>query len=189
MLDPAKLAVVALLHWEGDENGGMDRFLKAAPGATLVGSALSIQLQRALLRLHRSCARISGRRDARPRPPPPALPGNAARAPLGLDDGRRRDHQEPVPLRPLPATWRSGADRHRKPLGRDVRGLPEGWHLRARVAGPAASSIGSHVSISSGSTRCTVARCVARTLTPYMKALREKEFAYRGFLLGRDERN
>jgi flavorubredoxin len=44
VLDPARLSVVALLHWEGDENGGMDRFLRAAPGSTLVGSALSIQL-------------------------------------------------------------------------------------------------------------------------------------------------
>jgi flavorubredoxin len=44
VLDPASLAYVALLHWEGDENGGMDRFLADAPGAELVGSALSIQL-------------------------------------------------------------------------------------------------------------------------------------------------
>jgi len=44
VLDPARLAYVALLHWEGDENGGMDRFLKEAPDAELVGSALSIQL-------------------------------------------------------------------------------------------------------------------------------------------------
>jgi flavorubredoxin len=44
VLDPATLAYVALLHWEGDENGGMDRFLAAAPGAELVGSALSIML-------------------------------------------------------------------------------------------------------------------------------------------------
>ncbi len=44
VLDPKRLAYVALLHWEGDENGGMDRFLKDAPGAELVGSALSIQL-------------------------------------------------------------------------------------------------------------------------------------------------
>jgi flavorubredoxin len=44
VLDPAKLAYVALLHWEGDENGGMDRFLAEARDATLVGSALSIQL-------------------------------------------------------------------------------------------------------------------------------------------------
>jgi flavorubredoxin len=44
VVDPAKLANVVLLHWEGDENGGMDRFLAEAPGAQLVGSALSIAL-------------------------------------------------------------------------------------------------------------------------------------------------
>lgn len=44
VLDPARLAYVALLHWEGDENGGMERFMTEAPGAELVGSALSIQL-------------------------------------------------------------------------------------------------------------------------------------------------
>jgi flavorubredoxin len=44
VLDPSRLAYVALLHWEGDENGGMDRFLSAAPHAELVGSALSVQL-------------------------------------------------------------------------------------------------------------------------------------------------
>jgi flavorubredoxin len=44
VLDPARLAYVALLHWEGDENGGMDRFMSAAPQAELVGSALSVQL-------------------------------------------------------------------------------------------------------------------------------------------------
>ena len=44
VIDPATLAYVALLHWEGDENGGIDRFMRAAPEAELVGSALSIQL-------------------------------------------------------------------------------------------------------------------------------------------------
>jgi flavorubredoxin len=44
VLDPTRLAYIALLHWEGDENGGMDRFMSAAPRAELVGSALSIQL-------------------------------------------------------------------------------------------------------------------------------------------------
>lgn len=44
VLDPTQLAYIALLHWEGDENGGMDRFMSAAPKAELVGSALSIQL-------------------------------------------------------------------------------------------------------------------------------------------------
>ena len=47
VLDPARLANLVLLHWEGDENGGMDRFMKEAPGAELVGSSLSIQLNAA----------------------------------------------------------------------------------------------------------------------------------------------
>ncbi|MHB8531992.1 MAG: oxygen-binding di-iron domain-containing protein [Solirubrobacteraceae bacterium] len=44
VLDPARLANIVLLHWEGDENGGMDRLMELAPGAQLVGSALSIAL-------------------------------------------------------------------------------------------------------------------------------------------------
>jgi flavorubredoxin len=44
VLDPATLANIVLLHWEGDENGGMDRFMQEAPKAELIGSALSIQL-------------------------------------------------------------------------------------------------------------------------------------------------
>jgi flavorubredoxin len=44
VLDPARLAYIALLHWEGDENGGMDRFMAEAPDGELVGSALSIAL-------------------------------------------------------------------------------------------------------------------------------------------------
>ena len=44
VLDLARLAFVALLHWEGDENGSMDRFMAEAKGAELVGSALSIAI-------------------------------------------------------------------------------------------------------------------------------------------------
>jgi flavorubredoxin len=44
VLDPGRLAYIVLLHWEGDENGGMDRLMAAAPQAELVGSALSIAL-------------------------------------------------------------------------------------------------------------------------------------------------
>ena len=44
VLDPAKLAYVILLHWESDENGGMDQFMKEAPKSELAGSLLSIQL-------------------------------------------------------------------------------------------------------------------------------------------------
>jgi len=31
VLDPARLANLVLLDWEGDENGGMDRFMSRAP--------------------------------------------------------------------------------------------------------------------------------------------------------------
>ncbi|HZO36213.1 MAG TPA: hypothetical protein VFB41_04985 [Solirubrobacteraceae bacterium] len=44
VLDPASLAYVALLHFESDECGGMDRFIEEAPSSTLIGSALSIGL-------------------------------------------------------------------------------------------------------------------------------------------------
>ncbi len=44
VLDPARLELIVLLHWEGDENGSMDRLMNLAPEAELVGSALSISL-------------------------------------------------------------------------------------------------------------------------------------------------
>lgn len=44
VLDPARLAYVALLHFEGDECGGMDRFMSEAPEAQLVAGALSASL-------------------------------------------------------------------------------------------------------------------------------------------------
>jgi flavorubredoxin len=44
VLDPARLEFVALLHFEADECGGMDRFLAQAPDSTLVASALSAGL-------------------------------------------------------------------------------------------------------------------------------------------------
>jgi flavorubredoxin len=44
VLDPAKLEYIALLHFEADECGGMDRFLTAEPDSTLVASAVSAGL-------------------------------------------------------------------------------------------------------------------------------------------------
>src|SRR4051794_35067816 len=41
VLDPARLAYVVLLHFEGDECGGMDRFMGEARSAQLVGSDMS----------------------------------------------------------------------------------------------------------------------------------------------------
>lgn len=52
VLDPARLAHVVLLHWEGDENGGMDRFMAQAPESQLVGSAMSILLNASGFGLH-----------------------------------------------------------------------------------------------------------------------------------------
>lgn len=44
VLDPSKLAYVALLHFEADECGGMGRFLDDAPESVLACSALSLGL-------------------------------------------------------------------------------------------------------------------------------------------------
>jgi flavorubredoxin len=44
VLDPARLAYVVLLHFEGDECGGMERFMAEAGGAELVGCELSVTL-------------------------------------------------------------------------------------------------------------------------------------------------
>src|SRR5262245_24027782 len=44
VLDPARLAYVVLLHFEGDECGRMDRVMAAAPTAELVGCELSVVL-------------------------------------------------------------------------------------------------------------------------------------------------
>jgi flavorubredoxin len=44
VLDPAKLAYVVLLHFEGDECGGMDRFMAEARNAQLVGCEMSVIL-------------------------------------------------------------------------------------------------------------------------------------------------
>ena len=60
VLDPSTLAYLVLLHWEGDENGGMDRFMADAPGAELVGSALSVQLNASGFGVHE---RVRGFKD------------------------------------------------------------------------------------------------------------------------------
>jgi flavorubredoxin len=52
VLDPARLANIVLLHWEGDENGGMERFIAKAPESVLVGSSLSIALNASGFGLH-----------------------------------------------------------------------------------------------------------------------------------------
>jgi flavorubredoxin len=44
VIDPARLALVVLLHFEGDECGGMDRFMAEASDAKLVGCEMSVIL-------------------------------------------------------------------------------------------------------------------------------------------------
>jgi flavorubredoxin len=62
VLDPAKLAYVILLHFEGDECGGMERFMAQAPGAKVVGCELSANLN--LNSFDFACqGRIVGKRD------------------------------------------------------------------------------------------------------------------------------
>ena len=60
VLDPAKLSYVALLHFESDECGGMDRFLEGAPDSTLACSAASVQLN---LSGWNYAGRVEGHRD------------------------------------------------------------------------------------------------------------------------------
>lgn len=60
VLDPGRLAYVALLHFESDECGGMDRFLDGAPDSTLVCSELSVGDQPSGLGLPRQGAGLQG---------------------------------------------------------------------------------------------------------------------------------
>jgi flavorubredoxin len=60
VIDPGKLEYVILLHFESDENGGMDRFLEGAPDSTLACSALSYDLN---LSGWNYSGRVEGRRD------------------------------------------------------------------------------------------------------------------------------
>lgn len=62
VLDPARLAFIILLHFEGDECGGMERFMAQAPGARLVGCELSARLN--LSSFDFACqGRVDGKRD------------------------------------------------------------------------------------------------------------------------------
>jgi flavorubredoxin len=60
VLDPGRLEYVVLLHFEADECGGMDRFLDGAPSSTLACSALSADLN---LSGWNYRGRVEGRRD------------------------------------------------------------------------------------------------------------------------------
>ena len=59
VLDPGKLEYVILLHFEADENGGMDRFLEGAPDSTLACSALEQRPQPQRLELRADGSRAT----------------------------------------------------------------------------------------------------------------------------------
>jgi flavorubredoxin len=62
VLDPARIAYVVLLHFEGDECGGMERFMAEAANARLVGCELSAGLN--LNSFDFACqGRVVGKRD------------------------------------------------------------------------------------------------------------------------------
>ena len=62
VLDPARLAYIILLHFEGDECGGMERFMAQARDARIVGCELSAALN--LNSFDFACQnRVIGKRD------------------------------------------------------------------------------------------------------------------------------
>jgi flavorubredoxin len=62
VMDPARLEQIILLHFEGDECGGMERFMDEAPQSQLVGSALSAGLNLSSFGLPYA-ARVQGMTD------------------------------------------------------------------------------------------------------------------------------
>ncbi len=184
VLDPARLAHIVLLHWEGDENGGMERFLAQAPQARLVGSELSITLNARAFGLGDRAAGVRdgealdlGRHRLRFLETPHVHHWDSmmvfeeeSRSLFPSDLYLQPGEQPPVTTENLSsemlAAYRSaGIFAHEQPV-RDV--LPRLEQLRpdwihamhgATIAGDA--------------------------LAPYTEALRKHEFAYRGTLLGR----
>ncbi len=62
VLDPTRISYFILLHFEGDECGGMERFMDQAPNARLVGCELSASIN--LNSFDFACqGRIVGKRD------------------------------------------------------------------------------------------------------------------------------
>src|SRR6266536_22569 len=100
--------------------------------------------------LRRSGRGRSGRGDRRARRASAPLPRDAPCPSLGLDDGLRRDNEEPVLVRPLPPARRAAGDRARGPVTRDVRLVSHGRALRVgrtcakgrRAARPARPRLG-----------------------------------------------
>src|SRR4029453_6510351 len=185
VLDPARLAYIALLHWEGDENGGMDRFMRDAPGAELLGSFLSIQLNARpfgiteRVRGFKDGERLSlGKHPRRFLETPPVHHGDSM---MGVDETTKSlfpsdlflqpGDQPPVVTENLSDPMcevyrRTGIFAHEEPVRQVVD----------RIAGIDLEWINPH----HGGTLTRAA------LPAYIQALRRQEFAYRGMLLGRE---
>jgi hypothetical protein len=186
VLDPARLANLVLLHWEGDENGGMDRFMREAPGAELGGSALSIQLNAASFGVDTERVRsfMDGERL------------ELGRHMLRFLETPHVHHWDSMvvfeestgslfPIRPVPAAGRPTAGRERKPVRGDARRLPRDRDLRPREPGAhgRGPDRGARPDVDPRDARRLAE---GRRLHYYNRALREEEFAYNGLLLGRD---
>lgn len=184
VLDPARLRYLVLLHWEGDENGGMDRFMAEAPQAELVGSALSMVLNAQGFGLS---ARALGFTDGQELPlgqhtlrfleTPHVHHWDSMMAveqttkslfpsDLYLQPGEQPPiTREDLSAEMIEACRSNGIFAHENP----VRAVAD----RIEALSP------SWVHAMHGAT------IVGETLPHYTKALREREFAYRGLLLGR----
>ena len=92
VLDPASLAYVVLLHFEGDECGGMEPLHGRGPERAARRQRHVGDPQPDLASASTSSTACKGVRDGdviETGRHTAALPGDAARAPLGLDDGLR----------------------------------------------------------------------------------------------------
>jgi flavorubredoxin len=185
VLDPAKLANIVLLHWEGDENGGMDRFMQEAPEAELVGSALSIGLNAYGFGMHERTRGFTdgetldlGRHKLRFLETPHVhhwdsmmVVEETTRSLFPSDLYLQPGDQPPVVRENLSAemleVYRNvGIFAHENPVravAERIEGIGPDW-IHAMHGGT-----------------------IAGEALPYFtKALRENEFAYRGMLLGRE---
>jgi hypothetical protein len=104
VLDPASLAYVVCPHFEADECGDMGRFVAEAPEAVLACSDAGAMLN---LTQWDYAGPVQGFRDGEiidlgeHKRAQAAVSGNAARAPLGFDDGLRRNDEQPLSRRSL----------------------------------------------------------------------------------------
>ncbi|HZA89111.1 MAG TPA: hypothetical protein VE401_02665 [Solirubrobacterales bacterium] len=185
VLDPARLECVALLHFEADECGGMYRFLEGAPDSTLACSALSADLNlsgwnyEGRVEGHRDGEVIDlGRHKLRFLETPHVhhwdsmmLFDETTRSLFPSDLFIQAGDQPPIVSEDLGSEMcgfyrEVGIFAHEEPVRRVVdriEGLDPEW-----IHGMHGGSL------------------ARETIAPFVRALREEPFAYRGKLLGRE---